>query len=140
MTTTEHIHQNLDLEHERLLQSIRDWRAWWKELAEFGVPHFGEMGDRIRQLRETVAEHFRHEEQATAPLREAPQTKDEWNQLHAHHETLLQEFDELIDRLKACEPPFECWGKAREEMEAILDRLEKQEQAEMAIIHALETK
>jgi hypothetical protein len=48
---------------------------------------------------------------------------------------LLAEFDELVARLRALEPPFETWHAARRELALLLEHLEKHEEAETGLVH-----
>lgn len=61
--------RSLKREHTCLNQEISRWREWWAELCEIGLPHFGEMGDRVAHLRDHLINHFKHEEnESNLPL------------------------------------------------------------------------
>lgn len=129
-------------EHASLNREIEDWRAWWKELSDFGQPHFGEMGDRLALFRDHLRRHFEHEESVESmtmvrqlPSREVGLAAD----LRDEHATLLGELEQIIDALRACEPEFDCWGQARQAFETFLDRLHAHEEAEERIRERLET-
>lgn len=130
----------LKREHASLDDEIFEWRQWWGQLSELGEPHFGEMGDRLAQFREHLAAHFEHEERhgCLSLVLELPddlvqQTAD----LRDEHPRLLSELDELITRLRKCDPELDCWGKARDEFEAFLDQLNTHEDSEDAMLDQL---
>ncbi len=91
-------------QHAALDREISDWRTWWKELSELGQPNFGEMGDRLAQLRENLVAHFAIEESHGSPSRAT--------RLREEHPELIAELEGLIARLHSCEGGFECWGGA----------------------------
>lgn len=131
---------SLKAEHSALEREIADWRTWWSELKEIGQPHFGEMGNRLAQFREHLAAHFTHEESQTVlglvddlP----PETVERLAELRDEHSGLLEEIDGLVERLKACEPQFDCWSDAGKEFDAFLTRLNAHESAEEAAYSCL---
>lgn len=112
-------------EHASLNREIADWRQWWEELKEMGQPHFGEMGGRLAQFRAHLVTHIAHEEkllsESTAEVaKQLPRLRD-------GHAGLLSELDRLIERLRACEPDFECWSAARLDFDRFLDHLQAHE-------------
>lgn len=130
----------LQKEHTLLDREIADWRAWWRELSEMGIPHFGEMGDRLTRFRDHLAAHFAHEEQQGClpvviglPAGSVKQMAE----LRDDHSPMLAELDRLIARLQACEPDFGSWRNARQDFEAVLDRLNQHEQAEDHLLDQL---
>lgn len=126
---------SLKAEHSSLEREIADWRTWWAELKELGQPHFGEMGNRLAQFREHLAAHFAHEEsQKDLGLVEdlPPEAVQRLAELRDEHEGLLEELDQLVQRLRSCEPQFTCWSEARKEFDAFLTRLDDHENAEEA--------
>lgn len=117
-------------EHAAIDKQIRDWREWWHELDQMGVPHFGEMGNQLRTFRDGLAAHFRHEERLESLDLVASSPRLPMTSLHEEHEQLLFELDQLISRLCAPVPEFDSWSKARAEFEKFLDRLAEHEQTE----------
>ena len=119
-------------EHASLNREIADWRGWWEELKELGQPHFGEMGGRLAQFRAHLITHINHEESL---LGEAPaEVAKALPRLQEAHAGLLSELDRLIERLRACEPDFNCWGAARSEFEQFLDHLQAHEADEERLL------
>ncbi len=127
-------------DHESLEKEIAEWREWWGELSELGSPHFGEMGDRVARFREHLAAHFEREEDEgflslviDADRDAAPQIA----KLRDEHAELLAALDDLIARLRRGDPVLDCWGRAREEFEDFIDRLNCHEEAEDALLEKL---
>lgn len=120
-------------EHADLEQQVQAWRQWWCELREMGMPHFNEMGLRLKSFRDQVAEHMRHEE-ASPYLQDLAHGNPDYQLEAAHlwndHRRLLHDLDALIARLSACEPVYECWGAARQDFEAWLLALHTHEREE----------
>lgn len=130
----------LKREHSALDNEIFEWRQWWEQLSELGQPHFGEMGDRLAHFREHLSAHFAHEEsQGCLALMSqlSERASNEAKRLREEHPQLLIELDQLISRLRQCEPAFSCWGSARQEFEEFLDRLNSHEESEDALLNQL---
>jgi len=127
-------------EHASLDHEIADWRTWWRELSELGKPQFGEMGDRLTHLREHLAAHFAHEESQPGldlSLNLPPNDVQRMAALRDEHKKLLSELDHIINRLCGCSAEYDCWGKAREDFETFLNRLNAHEEAEEAVLNSL---
>lgn len=125
------ISMTLAQEHSALEREVAAWRDWWRELSEMGQPHFGEMGDRLARFREHLSKHFQHEE-FRGPL--AGRTGEAVAGIWREHAQLIATLDQLIDRLHQCGPDVGCWGGARTEFEALLDRLHAHEEREADLI------
>jgi DNA-binding transcriptional MerR regulator len=125
-------HEQVDLH-----QKIDEWRAWWKELAEFGDPRFGEMGVRVEEIRNVLAQHFEHEENSDL-FKELGETQpgiaQQSQKLLTEHRQFIENLNRLCSRLKASEPDFDFWGDARREFEQFLDHLESHESAEKTML------
>lgn len=127
-------------EHASLDCDIAEWRSWWRQLNEMGDPHFGEMGDRLARFREHLQDHFSHEESdgcLTLATKNSRGLSGQVKQLKSEHPELLDELDELIRRLHACDEEFSCWGQARQDFDAFLDRLNAHEAAEDALLERM---
>ena len=127
-------------EHASLDHEIADWRTWWRELSELGKPQFGEMGDRLTHLREHLAAHFAHEESQPGldlSLSLPPRDVQKMAALRDEHKKLLGELDRIVDRLSGCSAEYDCWGKAREDFETFLNRLNAHEEAEETLLDSL---
>ncbi|MEZ6063681.1 MAG: hemerythrin domain-containing protein [Planctomycetaceae bacterium] len=124
-------------EHSHLKSGITDLRSWIDEVSELGIPHFGEMGDRMKPLYAELCEHFAHEEvrgflaEAIALL---PHLSDDADDLRIEHSRLLTALDALICRLQESPPPFESWQRACQDLNEILDALNTHEHKEMEIL------
>ena len=136
-TTIQHDLSRMSQEHQLLAEVIADVRSWIREVCELGMPHFGELGDRLRPLHEQLARHFRHEEELgylSDALARAPHLTGEANILLQQHGQLLRELNELILRLHETEPPFDSWQQACSELDAMLAELDRHEGREKAIL------
>lgn len=121
-------------EHEDLIQRIKAERLFWQQLREWGVPDFGQMGLRLHDLRDRLADHLHHEERL----------EDEVGQHGAgvafslaagrqrqEHEALLARLDAIIGRLEGCGSAFDCWGEAGEAFETFAGDLQEHEEDEL---------
>ncbi len=126
-------------EHGELAARIDGLREWITEISELGIPHFGEMGDRLQPLYTELCEHFAHEE-AHNFLAEAiallPDYTDGAEDLRLQHAPLLSRMDALICQLHEDERPFASWQRACKELDAILAALASHEHLEMEILAA----
>lgn len=138
-TTARAVCERLLAEHRELSRRIEEVRRWWDEADEFGLPKFGEMGDRVQQVRKLLAQHFADEERGgfLAPvLQIAPHFTRQAEELQRQHPHLLNLLDDFVARLEAAEPPFSGWQEARREFEEILAELRQHEAGENAIAHS----
>ena len=110
-------------EHDVLDREIGEWRVWWNELAQLGQPRLGEMRDRLAHFRDHLAAHFRTEEVGILPTLTGLDSavREHLELLFDEHEQMLQATDALIEKLSGDNPEIDCWGKARDEFEEILN-------------------
>jgi hypothetical protein len=126
-------------EHDKLMRRIAEIRNWWSELDQFGLPKFGEMGMRVEELRDLLAEHFAEEEKGgelASALAVAPHFSRRAHELEAQHGQILERLNDFINRLTMSEPPFSSWQGACEEFEAIVAELRQHERAEHEIVQS----
>ena len=126
-------------EHAELTRRVANLREWWNELDQYGLPKFGEMGSRVDELRDLLAEHFADEEKDGyfAPvLAVSPNLDRQVNKLQEQHGQLLERLNDFANRLQMSKPPFDSWQKAYRELETILADLRKHEQAENGIVQS----
>ncbi len=126
-------------EHRELMGRITELRKWWSELDQFGLPKFGEMGTRVEELRDILAEHFAEEEKdgyLAQALAVAPQYTQKAEELQKQHGQMLETLGDFSDRLELSQPPFESWQKARDEFEGIVAGLRQHERAENEIVQS----
>jgi hypothetical protein len=135
--------QDLAALHEKLRHKIQDLSVWLKEADEYGRPQFGQLGDRVRAIRDVVARHFAEEEDGgymSAALAAAPHVADRAGKLLAEHAQLLAKFDRLSDALCECPTKYTLWGDARHDVEQVLAHLEAHEHRENQLCYeAFET-
>ena len=127
-------------EHQRLDIFSDQLRKWAYEIAQIGIPHFGETADKLTQLRVRLVEHFAREDQIGRQLANDPEFPSlEVNPTHpqaADHADLLQQLDSLTARLNQTEPPFDSWEQAFQEVERLMDAIDQHEAREVALIVA----
>lgn len=127
----------LQNEQAAVHQQIQDWKQWWMELKEYGIPHFGEMSLRLKKIRDILAAHFRHEEDAECfPRIKRISSADaiQIENLIQEHTTLLNELDGLVEKLADCGCDDLCWGEAGAMFEKYLERLDAHEERENQLI------
>jgi len=126
-------------EHRALLTQISELREWATAVGEHGIPHFGEMGTRMEQLRDRLRDHFAEEEKGgyLSPIMEiVPRFAGEIEELGGQHGELLLTLDRFIARLHETEPPFASWQQAMREFEKFIGALRRHESRENVIVQA----
>lgn len=126
-------------EHRDLMHRVAGLRGWWSEVAELGLPRFGELASRLVELRDILADHFRREEQGgymKPALSVAPQLAHQISELQSQHEVFLERIDDLVSRLRCCDPEFPGWQVAKEEFEEVLSNLREHEVAENLLMQS----
>ena len=127
-------------EDRQLASLIGELRQWMREVAQLGIPHFGETATRLRPLRETLVRHFANEDemigQMTSQMSSA-QITDLYGRTSLGHEQLLEELDDLLVRLNELEPPFDSWQSAMAEVGEFFDDLEQHEKQESESVAGL---
>ncbi len=130
--------QMLSTEHVEISKRVSDLRRFWSEVNELGDgPKYEEMGARIRQLRDHLAEHFELEEQGgylASAIQRAPQLAEQAEQLKQQHQQILDTLDNYSSRLQACGESYQCWKDVLVDIEQFLDLLHEHESTEAAII------
>lgn len=126
-------------EHRRLNHQIGGLCRWASELTDIGQPRFGELGERLRELRSVLAAHFADEEAGgylADALDAAPQFAHQAAELKCQHSQFLERLDGFIARLTAAQPPFRYWHDAQREFEDYLAQLQRHERAENDLVQA----
>ena len=126
-------------EHEDLMLRIRTERIWWEQLREYGDPLFGEMGARLRDFRERLADHFHHEEQLEQetfadPAQNVP---GELRHVPQEHQDFLGQLDEIAGQLTRCDERYDCWGRAGDVFARFARELEEHEQGELSALQRM---
>ena len=121
--------------HNEVNAFFDEYRQWAYEIAQLGVPYFGESADRLRQLRERLNEHFAREDEICDQLiaitgTPSPEVDANRRQIAADHLNLLSRLDALINQLSELDPPFSSWQQAVEQVERFCDALEQHEEQE----------
>lgn len=131
-------------EDRQLFTLIGELRHWMSEVAQLGIPHFGETATRLRPLRETLVQHFANEDemidQLTSQMSSAQitdQITDLYGRSSPGHQQLRDKLDGLIDRLNDLEPPFDSWQSAMAEVGEFFDDLEQHEKQESESVAGL---
>ena len=132
-------------EDRDLAVCVGEVRKWMKEVEQLGIPHFGEMADRLQPLRDRLVLHFDREDQMISELAVAlPDPSAEFDLLrssadHDHH-LILSRLDDFSARLAEVDPPFKSWQTAMHEFMTLVDQLEQHESTESGNIEAFLTK
>jgi hypothetical protein len=118
-------------EHEDLVLRLKAERMWWQQLREMGKPNFGQMGTRLEELRNRLADHFAHEESAELAAGAASPATPIAPNSAKHHREFLARLDQIIGQLGGCGPGFNCWGAAGQEFELFAMDLQLDQEAEL---------
>lgn len=121
--------------HKELGEFFDEYRQWAYQVTQTGFPHFGESAERLKQLRERLAEHFARENEIAdqlVALQGSPSAEADANRRRAlaDHAHLLERLDGLILKLGELDPPFESWEQAVSEVEGFCGALEQHEEQE----------
>jgi iron-sulfur cluster repair protein YtfE (RIC family) len=126
-------------EHQEVARRIAELRQWWSELDSLGIRRFGEMAFRVQNLRDLLSEHFAEEEKdgyLRAALAAAPQFARPAATLREQHAQFLERLDQLIVRLRQCDPESCYWRESRDDLEQLIADLRQHEQSENAIVQS----
>ena len=126
-------------EHQQLDQFTEELRTWTYDVAQLGIPHFGEAADKLTLLHGRLQSHFQQEDEIGSQLanqQSVPSVEIEATRRKAaqDHQSLSTRLDDLIDRLRQNEPPFDSWEQAVQEVDLFIDALEQHEEQESASI------
>ena len=125
-------------EHRLLNQFTEELRQWSYQVAQLGIPHFGEAADKLIQLRHRLVDHFQREDQIGHQLLSecdgSVEMRATCRSASSDHENLLKRLDDLIARHQEVDPRFESWQQAMNEVDLFLDAMEQHEEQESANI------
>jgi hypothetical protein len=129
-------------EEGELHLQIDEVRAWMREVGQLGVPHFGETATKLGQVRGRLVEHFEREDAIVdeLALHYSPSSPEiaALRRLSSRDQVeLLGRLDELCERLRAPEPPFESWQSAMREVDHFATALERHEDQKSESIEGL---
>jgi chromosome segregation ATPase len=136
------IYQNWQSEDQELESSIAVIRDWMEEVSKFGTPHFGETATRLKPLRQRLVQHFEREDEMLAEIASSHLTSSqmvsEMNTQSMHdRQRLLDQLNDLMNRLEQLDPPFASWQQATEEVDGLVGVLETHERREAANVEKL---
>ena len=136
-------------EESEMKASIDDLCIWMNEVNQLGIPHFGEAGSRLQNLRHRMLQHFEREnlivENLVAQVNDlgdpsaSSAVADLQKQASSDHEHLLSHLDDLIGRLHHLEPPFSSWSEAMDEIGGFTVELQEHEDYEWEQLSAIVT-
>lgn len=112
------------------------------QVSQLGIPHFGELALRLKGLRKRLIEQLSREDVLHAAAREpgvrtgkggatelpGPSAPQPWR--------VLDQLDDLIEKLDQLEPPFSSWQSAVDRTEDFIGALEQHETDEL---HRIQT-
>jgi hypothetical protein len=119
--------------HASLHKEIDDMKTWCHEVEEIGQPRFGQLGLRLKVLRDHVAGHFAAEERGgyMSPVVAAdPRFAVPAEELLAEHARILKRFDEVAAKLAGTPAGYTCWSEGQRDICSVLADLERHEHAE----------
>ncbi len=118
-------------DHNALMSGICSNRRWIYELCELGMPRFGELATRLRELRAALVSHFHDEEAFNAAQRDSGGNVVLNHNLEKTHQELLQRLDVMISRLQSAAEQFPGWHAAVAEVEILVTDICNHETLEM---------
>ena len=118
-------------DHDALMSGICSNRRWIYELCQLGMPRFGELALRLREMRTALASHFHDEEVFTAQQLKAGAAVALNHDLVKTHQELLSRLDSMITRLQAEPREFPGWHAAVDEVEKLVTDICHHEDLEM---------
>ncbi len=120
-------------DHRALLSCICGLRDWTREVSEWGMPRFGELGSRLAPFREILAHHFADEESAKYfQIVPVPGTLS----LSDQHHRILERLDGMIISLRAPEPEFGSWQIAVQQVETLIAEICDHEEHESGVLQS----
>lgn len=136
------IFANWQKEDRGLESCVDQVRDWMREVAQLGIPHFGETATRLRPLRHRLVQHFAREDEMIEQLAQlysssSPEIEAVRRQSVHDHDQLLARLDNLINRLNELVPPFDSWQTAIDDVEMFVDLLEQHEEQESESVQML---
>lgn len=126
-------------EHRELMQQIHELRQHWAEVDEKGGPQEDVLGQRLREFRNHLAEHFEDEERdgyLAAALAVAPRFSREADELCAQHRYFLDQLDRVLAQIMSAASGGESWQACRRLFDEVVTELRRHEGAENAIVQA----
>jgi len=118
-------------DHDTLMSGICSNRRWIYELCQLGMPRFGELALRLREMRTALASHFHDEEVFSTRQLESGVPAVLNNNLVKTHQDLLSRLDTMITRLQADPMEFPGWHAAVDEVEKLVTDICNHEDLEM---------
>ena len=113
--------------HSQLLQEAISLQAWWYGFGTATTIPFEVLSQRILDLRQRIQVHFRDEE-----LLDHDEGVDDLPVPSNERAVLLADLDQLILRLRVCQPGMDCWADAERAMERFFQKLENHERREVS--------
>ncbi|HQX50534.1 MAG TPA: hemerythrin domain-containing protein [Planctomycetaceae bacterium] len=136
-STDESTIEKLLKDHRVLMDYICSVREWIRDVSEWGMPRFGELGTRLTTFRETLAAHFEDEESQEYAILDSQHepavagATREWPNLHHDY---LKQLDVLVQCLRALEPEFETWQEAVRQVDTLITEICEHEDREIQFL------
>jgi len=127
-------------EHRQLTRHIQGEQQWFEEVRQLGKPSFGELGSRLRGLRDKLADHFSHEEaveQAAANRGDCKASPAVIAELKTVHGQLLARLDAVIARASGNSENYDFWGEAATESSEVFKDLHAHETDELNLLNRI---
>jgi hypothetical protein len=115
-------------------------RQWIHDVNELGMPHFGELGNRVKCYRKLLAEDFAAEEargRLSGVGKRRPECWAEIDELRDQHGQFLDELELLQEKLCQDSPPYESWQDAVRHFDELLMEVERHEGRELQLLASI---
>ena len=119
--------------HAALHRDIDGLNEGCHEAEELGQPRCGQLGLRVKALRDHVAEHFAQEERGgyMSPVVAAdPRFAAPAEELLGEHARILARFDDVVEKLGGSPCAYTCWSEGQRDICSVLSDLRRHEHAE----------
>jgi hypothetical protein len=115
--------------HDHVLHASSSLRSWWEGCRGETTTPFEELSRRLLELRDLLRAHFRDEESADQTL-----GTDDLVEPSNNRAVLLADVNQLISRLRVCQPGMDCWADAEQAIDRFFVKLDAHEDREMATL------
>ena len=115
-------------------------QQWIHDINELGMPHFGELSNRVKCYRNLLAKDFAAEEARGRLSRVGkcrPECWAEIEELRCQHGQFLDELKLLEEKLCQDCPPYESWQDAVRHFDELLTEVERHEGREQQLLASI---
>lgn len=120
--------------------AVAELQQWIVEVSELGMPHFGELGQRLMCYRETLEKQFSEEEcspQFSGGSKQFSECSQELSMLCQQHAQFLDELDNMVVKLHQEPPPYDSWQDAVRQFQELQTEIERHTGREQQLVSAM---